>query len=75
MNTNNPNPNGPVRKTERAFSQKLFLGLGVAVIVAFVIFLFVRQGKDLKPQPVQEQIPTDIKPPALQIPPSQDGTH
>jgi cell division protein FtsN len=70
MSIINSSTTGHSAKQERKFANKLFLGLGIAVVVAFVIFLVVRQGKSLKPQPIQEQVPppTSDMAPAIQGP-------
>lgn len=66
MSIINSSTTGHSPKQERKFANKLFIGLGIAIVAAFVIFLVARQDKDLKPQPVQEQVPPptpDMAPP------------
>ncbi len=57
MSIINSSTTGHSPKEERKFTNKLFLGLGVIIVLAFIVFLVARQGKNLKPQSVQEQVP------------------
>ena len=47
MNTLNQNPTGHSRKEDIRFSKKLFIGLGIAIVAAMLIFLMIGQRKDL----------------------------
>jgi hypothetical protein len=56
MSIINSNTTGHSPQQERKFANKLFIGLGIAIVAAFLIFLVVRQNKDLKPQSTQAPI-------------------
>lgn len=62
MNTNKTNPTGHSPKQERKFANKLFIGLGIAIVVAFVAFLVTSRTSDLKAKPAVEQLPTGQQP-------------
>lgn len=62
MNTNQSNPTGHSPKQERKFANKLFIGLGIAIFVAFVAFLVTSRSSDLKANPAVEQLPTGQQP-------------
>lgn len=62
MNTNHSSPTGHSPKQERKFANKLFIGLGIAIAIAFVAFLVTSRTSELKPNPAIEQLPTGQQP-------------
>ena len=62
MNTNQSSPTGHSPKQERKFSKKLFIGLGVAIAVAFVAVMLTSQKTDMKAAPATEQLPEQQQP-------------
>jgi hypothetical protein len=62
MSTINSSTTGHSPKQERKFANKLFIGLGIAIVAAFVIFLVMSRTSELKSNPAIEQLPTGQKP-------------
>ena len=57
MSIINSSTTGHSPKQERKFANKLFLGLGLLIAVAFVIFLLTSQSQELKTAPAVDQLP------------------
>lgn len=75
MNTNHTSPTGHSPRQERKFANKLFLGLGIAIVVAFVVVMITSRNSDLKANPAVEQLPAGQEPlPTEPAPVSPSGT-
>ncbi|MBC7753228.1 MAG: hypothetical protein H7Z71_03250 [Moraxellaceae bacterium] len=70
MSIINSNTTGHSPKQERKFANKLFLGLGLLIAVAFVIFLLTSQSADLKTAPAAGQLP--VKEPSQPVMPQPE---
>ena len=57
MSIINSSTTGHSPKQERKFSRKLFLGLGIAIAVAFVVVMLTSRKTDLKATPTTDQLP------------------
>ena len=62
MNTNQSGPTGHSPKQERKFANKLFIGLGIAIVVAFLAVMITSRTSDLKANPAVEQLPAGQQP-------------
>ena len=62
MNTNHTSPTGHSPKQERKFANKLFIGLGIAIVAAFVVVMITSRTSDLKANPATDQLPAGQQP-------------
>jgi hypothetical protein len=62
MSIINSSTTGHSPKAERKFSKKLFIGLGVAIAIAFVAVMLTSQKTDLKANPTTDQLPVEAQP-------------
>ena len=63
MSIINSSTTGHSPKQERKFSKKLFIGLGVAIVVAFAAVMLTSQKTDMKAAPATDQLPVQQQPP------------